>query len=596
MKKLWVLYVLGFAAFLLTPVPASAQNANNFTVTSFDADYALTRDQDKRSHLGITETIVAEFPTSNQNHGIERALPKKYNGHTLGLKVLSVKDQSGHNWKYETSTQNDNEVLRIGDADKYVHGQQTYVISYSYNDAIRVLADHDELRWNTNGVQWQQPFLSLNARVHMDEALAQAATSKSCVYGGLAAQNPCSITEQNGVTTFSVPRALQAGENLTYQIDFASGTFADYKDPAIVASVKKARYVIATLLAVGFVTVVLLSRRMSIKFGRPIGDKGLIVPEYLPPKQVSVSESAAILSKSVGPATTAQIIDLAVRHYIKIYELPAEGIFNKKTPYRLEVTKPIDDLLQGEKTFMAALFGIPKIGTTVEIKASDTTLAQKLQAQFSITKDQVYSSNYYVQTNNKKPYYLAFLAILLVWVCLFFASIALVDYAQAYAVVGCIIAGIGGAYALLCIARLATLKQLSTEGTALRNYLYGLRDYMEIAEAERLKVLQSPQGAEKKPVNTDDPALLVKLYERVLPYAVVMGIEKDWAKQMALYYTEATSPNWYSGTSTFQAAAFATAISSFSGSMNTYSSPSSSSGSSSSGSGSGGGGGGGGGW
>src|SRR5690606_37107142 len=111
---------------------------------------------EKRSHLKITEKIIAQFPNFNQNHGIERALPKKYDGHTLRLKIESVQDQNGKNLKYETSSQNNNEVLRIGDPDKYVQGEQTYVITYSYKDAIKVLGSHDEFRWNTNGVEWSQ--------------------------------------------------------------------------------------------------------------------------------------------------------------------------------------------------------------------------------------------------------------------------------------------------------------------------------------------------------------------------------------------------------------------------------------------------------
>ena len=111
-------------------------------------------------------------------------------------------------------------------------------------------------------------------------------------------------------------------------------------------------------------------------------------------------------------------------------------------------------------------------------------------------------------------------------------------------------------------------------------------------------MLQSPEGAAKvkEVADGNDERQRVVLYERVLPYAVMFGREKEWSKRLGEYYEKTnTQPDWYSGSyGAFSAAAFASSI----GNMNTVSSYSSSSGGSS-GSGSvggGGGGGGGGGW
>ncbi len=114
-------------------------------------------------------------------------------------------------------------------------------------------------------------------------------------------------------------------------------------------------------------------------------------------------------------------------------------------------------------------------------------------------------------------------------------------------------------------------------------------------------MLQSPDGAQKAQVDGSDTKQLVKLYERVLPYAVLFGQEKQWNKQLGKYYENTnTQPDWYSGSNgaIFNAAMFSSAMSSFATTAS-YSSPSSSSSGGSSGggfSGGGGGGGGGGGW
>ena len=87
---------------------------------------------------------------------------------------------------------------------------------------------------------------------------------------------------------------------------------------------------------------------------------------------------------------------------------------------------------------------------------------------------------------------------------------------------------------------------------------------------------------------------MLKLYEVLLPYAVVFGQEKRWAQELAVLYGEHGSPGWYSGSSGFSASAFSSGISTLSASS-ASSSASSSGGSSGGGSAGGGGGGGGGG-
>lgn len=123
--------------------------------------------------------------------------------------------------------------------------------------------------------------------------------------------------------------------------------------------------------------------------------------------------------------------------------------------------------------------------------------------------------------------------------------------------------------------------------------------YMQTAEAERLKMLQSPSGRYTEKIDVGDAKQLIRLYEKLLPYALLFGIEQEWIRQFADLYKE--QPEWFAGDSTmFQATAFTHAVGGFTSSTNqSFAPPSSSSGSGFGGggfSGGGGGGGGGGGW
>jgi uncharacterized membrane protein YgcG len=164
--------------------------------------------------------------------------------------------------------------------------------------------------------------------------------------------------------------------------------------------------------------------------------------------------------------------------------------------------------------------------------------------------------------------------------------------------------------ALATLVTVADVRPLTERGRAIRDHLEGLRLYIRLAEADRLRVLQSPTGALRVeraglssaggPEGPPDPAVVLKLNERLLPYAVLFGLEREWSRELAaLYEQSGEQPGWYDGRSAFNAAAFSAGVSSFSSTSSTSwsgsSSSSSSSGSSGGGSSGGGGGGGGGG-
>src|SRR5690606_19703682 len=94
-----------------------------------------------------------------------------------------------------------------------------------------------------------------------------------------------------------------------------------------------------------------------------------------------------------------------------------------------------------------------------------------------------------------------------------------------------------------------------------RDHMKGLKEYITLAEADRLRYLQSPQGALREPIPTDDTAQVIKLNEKLLPYAMLFGLEKQWAEELGRYYQEqGTAPEWYVGSGPFNATMFASTI------------------------------------
>lgn len=575
-----------FATLLLLTGLTSVAHAStaDFRFTRFDADYYLGSDSEGRSTLRTVEKLVAVFPEYDQNHGIERVIPKTYQGHTTSLGIVAVTDGDGRALPYATYDSGDNKVIRIGKSDAYVHGSQTYVLTYTQRD-VTLSSSKDEraeFYWDTNGLLWSQSFDSVTARVHIAQSLLPTLTKDTaCYQGAEGSTERCTISTDGAIIT-ATANNLQANQNMTIAIGFTLGTFRGYQPSLWDQIVAAWMMSLVVTSIIGFVAIFWLSFKYS-KASNRTKELEPVAPEYIPPN-VSVLVSAQI-GDGTHADTTAMLIDLAVRHYVTITQTAEKTMF-KQAEYDLELVKSATDLREEEQAFVVTMFGNMNVGSILKTKTlkQNYGLYSKLQSNAMLLTKRIKGA---LGLRAKKT-----------------------DVARSFRTPGliCIVAGILTISPLLFIAGIVAyvcgwlIMPLTDEGLSLRRYLAGLKMYIEYAEKDRLKALQSPEGAEKTGVRIkdDNDKKLVGLYERTLPYAVLFGQEKEWNKQLAVRYEESgMTPGWYVGQSAFNAAVFSSAMSDFTTSMNSYgASTSSSSGGSTGGgsSGSGGGGGGGGGW
>lgn len=590
MKRLAFLIVvaLGIVSF---SSHANAQNVQNFRISSFTADYYLSRNDKNVSQLKTVEKISVQFPDFDQNHGIVRAIPEVYKDNNLDLQIQSVTKSDGTPWNYSTSTQNDNLLIKIGDADTYVRGSQSYIITYTQRDVMTLYGDYDEFYWDINGTHWEQPIDSLEAAVHISNTISAKSTKQPVCYSGSDGQKgaDCSIVaraESNEtVITFSTTRALNSQENISIVMGFQPGTFEKYEmDPRLLILLVFAG-------AISFVMPIVISSIIMLRAWRRSGrdpkGKGIIVPQYAPPKGANVLFSDVVLHESLNNgAISATIIDLCIRGYLKIYEIEKKALFSKNTNYELEIIKDPSDLIPLEQSVVTMLFSSKQVGERINLSDTQDPLYEKVKSIQRQVYSEVVTRGYYVSNpySTSRNYRAKGIALIIAGVVLLLPFFPLG--------VGLVLSGI----IVICVGVVMPAK--TQLGIDTKEHLLGLKEYMELAEADRIRFLQSPQGAQK--LDVGDKRQLVKLYEKLLPYAVLFKIEKEWAKQFTNLYDQGESPSWYSGRSAFNAVVFSSAISSFNSVAVSNFTPPSSSGSSGFGgggfSGGGGGGGGGGGW
>src|SRR5690606_32619687 len=75
---------------------------------------------------------------------------------------------------------------------------------------------------------------------------------------------------------------------------------------------------------------------------------------------------------------------------------------------------------------------------------------------------------------------------------------------------------------------------LTREGALALEHLNGVREFIRVAEADRLRMLQSYSGAERR---SDGEVDVVHLYEKLLPYAILFGQEKEWGEVLETAYS-----------------------------------------------------------
>jgi uncharacterized membrane protein YgcG len=575
---------LGITSMLMAS-SANAVGVNDFTISNYDIHYQLSQNDENRSQLKTVETITAQFPQIDQNHGLERAIPQSYDGHPTGLKIQSVTDESGSPQPYTTYDSNDNRVVRIGDKNVYAHGRQTYVITYTQQDVTRFFSNtnSDEFYWDTNGVEWTVPIQRLSVKLEIAESLRSSLTDRTaCYYGVSGSSDRCQLTKSTEGYSATILN-MNRNENVSLAIGFKPNTFAVYKK-----SVRDTLFeVYITTLVIGFIFAFISIYWLSFRWHRwsdRAKEVGIVVPEYIPPKGVSVTAAASIGTVK-GSAFTAQLLDFAVRHYIKIYQTRDKG-FLRSAEYDIEIVRDISTLQLEEQEILKDIFNSKvEVGSRLALKSlknntslygriqdNDKKLKELVRGEYKLRQKDVTKSGWFKKVG------WVFLIVGLVLLNPFLVITAIVAFCLGY-----------------------TLWPLTDTGLALSRYLQGLKVYIQVAEVERIRMLQSSEGAQKVgSANVNDTSQLVKLYERVLPYAVLFGQEKDWNKQIGQYYEQmGSSPEWYSGSNAvFSAAAFSSSINSFSNEANYASANNSSSGGSGGGgfSGGGGGGGGGGGW
>jgi Predicted membrane protein (DUF2207) len=278
---------------------------------------------------------------------------------------------------------------------------------------------------------------------------------------------------------------------------------------------------------VGFTWAFLYKRRREAAHGP-------IVAEYGPPANLPPAMGQAIAQGAVNDiGWSATIVDLAVKGYLKIKEEGEKGFIGSSKDYAIELVKDYKNsrLEDYEKEFINILFAGGKSTSTKNLK-DDKGLAKELKLNLELLKDKVYAetdldTDAFDDDRLIDSLIKSFLSVALFALIagLYFDAYGLVIFIlqnQALLFVGSIVLTIVAVIKLVKMPR-----RLTEHGWELRRQWQGFKLYLETAEKYRLQNL-TPEA-----------------FEKYLPYAMIFGVEKKWAKSFEIANVSLSSPIWY---------------------------------------------------
>ncbi|WP_346730634.1 DUF2207 family protein [Leucobacter allii] len=320
--------------------------------------------------------------------------------------------------------------------------------------------------------------------------------------------------------------------------------------------------------------------------------RGTIVAQYEVPRELPplVAGPVAGATEAVVPA---QIVHLAVGGAIRLEDgAPERGFFGPKQAQ--PVLRVVDAARAVDPQDAGALRAIlPSLepGTAFALPERDEAFGKRMTELSAGGLRAAEERGYFTREASRPARILGAVAL---GVAVLVVAAAVIALATRPVTAGPILALIAAAGAgVLGTVGLVPHRVHTPLGAEAREHLEGVKLFITVAEADRLRVLQSPDGAER---TREGDVTIIRLYERLLPYAVMFGLEREWGGVLETRYAEQTglAPSWYPAVAVHGLGDFGSTIHSFTRSLDSAASYTSSSSGGSSGGGFAGGGGGGG--
>lgn len=492
-------------------------NALANSIKEFSANIHLNKD----GTLDVIENIVRDFG-SQYKHGIYRNIPIKFTrnhgNYQNDFKIIDITNGNGQTLPYSSSVHGNDVVIKIGKPDELVTGVNLYRLHYRVNRIINFFQNQPELYWNVTGADWPVTIHNVTCKFYPPASVNIDSLKADCFLGEQGSKQRGNINKETANLFFSTPK-LYSGEQMTILVRLPANSVV--KASALQELCWLIRDWYPAFALPIFTSIIMFALWWHL--GRDPESVGAISVEWEPPKDLTPAEVGTLVDESCDTKDiVSTVIDLAARGYLKIRELPASGfLFFSGKDYeftKLDLPQDAHKLNKYEDRVMHGIFGLSN--TTVYLSQLKNTFYTNLPLVSDAIYESLITKDCFTQNPQmvKKGYYVLGILGICLGVIFFIAGIS---SSVAWGI-GTVLSGI-----IICCASGAMPVRTKTGVSFLRQSL-AYKRFVRMAEKDRLRVL-----AEKDPT----------IFGRLLPYAMVLGVENQWAEKFHDLIT--APPSWY---------------------------------------------------
>ncbi len=561
------LLLLGAAAGLALMAGAGSATAQGGgeRITDYEVTIVLRPD----GRMEVVEDITYDFG-ANRRRGIYRDLVRRErfddtHDRLYRLEIGRVTTDPGTPDDVVVADEGPYRRVRIGDPEVFITGVHRYRIPYAVEGGPLTFPDHDELYWDAIGTQWAVPIDRVEVTVEAPTAVERWA----CFSGPEGSTRPCASATAEGRTATFTETALGPAEGVSVVIALPKGTIQPPPAPRLEERPSLARSFSLTPATGGISSVLALAgvgtvgtlawrrgrdRRFAgsavdAAFGNrtgaeerlPLRGGGPGPVEFIPPEKIRPGQVGTLVDERANLVdVTATIIDLAVRGWLRIVEVPRAGR-SRVTDYELQRQPgPGTGTLHAyERLLLDHLFAS---GPTVRLSELKYRFTDELAQVRSALYDDLVDQGWYLARPDRTRARWVALGVLVT--ALGAAVTVLLAVATTWALVGVPLVLTG----VVLTALAGRMPARTGKGSAMRSRVLGFRRLFDEGEEDTRARFAEQQ----------------RIFSEYLPYAIVFGCARQWARRFAgLGAEQLGTTGWYSGPDGWTAVAVAAAMDDF---------------------------------